>query len=293
MKVAYLIQCHKNAEQVNRLIKALNSDALSYCTDFYVHVDAKSNIASEIIDIPNVNVLHERVNVRWGHVSQVQATLKLIEKALESKIDYDYLWLISGQDYPIKSNSYIYDFLATKGQKNYIEIIDKGSDQYRRYLKRNQTWFPTWGASPVFVMRVLRKIYVILTGGARHSIIKRKNVLNAEWQFGSQWWTLTKDACRYILEKSADGSWIDYYKNCLCSDESYFQTMLYNSEFKETIAGYNLCYVDWSEGKKNPKLLNEKDLPALQASDKLLARKLEQGTLMDSLDQINEKDEDK
>ena len=69
--------------------------------------------------------------------------------------------------------------------------------------------------------------------------------------------------------------------------------MLYNSEFKETIAGYNLCYVDWSEGKKNPKLLNEKDLPALQASDKLLARKLEQGTLMDSLDQINEKDEDK
>ena len=36
VKIAFLLMCHKNAEQVNRLIKRLATEN----RDFYVHVDS-------------------------------------------------------------------------------------------------------------------------------------------------------------------------------------------------------------------------------------------------------------
>lgn len=275
MKVAFLIQCHKNADQVNKLIERLNSSQDGYCTDFYVHVDEKSEIINDIRRQDNVVVLSKRVDVKWGHISQVDATINLIEATMNARKGYDFLWLISGQDYPIKSNKEIAEFLEANKGKSFIELLPTEGDAHRRYLKRNQTWYPTWGASPIFIMRVLRKIYNILTGGKYHSFIKRKNVLNAEWRFGSSWWTLTEEACRVILDLSADGSYRDYFKNCICPDESYFQTMLWNSPLRATLTGSNLCYVDWSEHKKNPKVLDEEDFDKLIESDKFIARKIE------------------
>ena len=38
MKVAFLMQCHKNPEQINLLLKALKHPQV----DVYVHVDSKS-----------------------------------------------------------------------------------------------------------------------------------------------------------------------------------------------------------------------------------------------------------
>ena len=48
MRIAYLIQC-QNAEQVNLLVAALD-DAQS---DFYIHVDKKSDIQREIAQAKN------------------------------------------------------------------------------------------------------------------------------------------------------------------------------------------------------------------------------------------------
>lgn len=275
MKIAYLIQCHKSAEQINELIKRLSADTEEYNTDFYIHVDAKSDICDKIITAENIILLKKRVNVKWGHISQVEATLELMSTAVNANKGYDYLWLISGQDYPIKSNKYIADFLKEHKGENFIEILPDSNKEYQRYLKRNQTWYSTWGASPLLVIRILRKVYNIITGGAYRSIIKRKNILNVKWQFGSSWWTLTEDTCRYIISAQEDGRFLRYYKNCICPDESFFQTLLWNSQFKESLIGYNLVYVDWSEGKKNPKILTKQDFSALINSNKLLARKVD------------------
>lgn len=273
MRVAYLIQCHKCADQVNRLIERLSSVSDALVVEFFVHVDAKSDIDKDIVRKDCVFVLQDRIEVKWGHISQVEATLKLLQATVGAEKHYDYLWLISGQDYPIVSNNEIASFLENNKGKNFIELLPVDGDDHRRYLKRNQTWYPTWGASPIFIMRVLRKIYNILTGGKYHSIVKRKNVLNVEWRFGSSWWTLSEDACRYILDASSDGRYISYFKNCICPDESYFQTILWNSPFRNTLMQCNLCYVDWSEHKKNPKVLTLADFEALKKSGKLIARK--------------------
>ena len=79
--------CHKNAEQINQLIQALSHPDI----DLYIHVDRKSRIIQQInIFKSNVIILpdEERVDVRWGTFSQVEATLNLLKHSYKKKYDY-------------------------------------------------------------------------------------------------------------------------------------------------------------------------------------------------------------
>ncbi len=271
IRIAYLILAHKNPSAINELITALKYPGV----DFYIHLDKKSDIIDEINVDDNIFFTSNRIDVKWGGISQVESMLSLMNYVKEMNKQYDYVWFISGQDFPIKSNEYIQEFFRQNYGYNFMEIIPKDDERYLRYLKRNQTWYPVWGASPKFIIRVLRKIYNYLTGGLKHSFIKRKNILDAEWFFGSNWFALTYDAMLYVLEQVASKPYLKYFKNCICPDESFFQTIIGNSEYIHKTRDY-LTYVDWSEGKKNPKVLGGgEDYEKLKSSDKLMARKFE------------------
>ena len=79
MKIAVLIQCHKNPEQINDLLKRFDNPDI----DCFVHVDKKSNFQDEILKSKNVFILpvEKRVSVEWAQISQVTATLNLIDAA--------------------------------------------------------------------------------------------------------------------------------------------------------------------------------------------------------------------
>lgn len=64
MKVAILVQCHKNPGQINRLLKAMEHKNV----EFFLHIDLKSKIEKDIAKRKNVHILPERlrVNVTWG-----------------------------------------------------------------------------------------------------------------------------------------------------------------------------------------------------------------------------------
>ena len=98
MKIAYLILCHKNDQQVELLINHLSNEE----SDFYVHIDQK-NSCFKIKETENVIVLDyaERVKVRWGTITMVKATIELINKCLTSGKKYDYVFLISCKYFPI------------------------------------------------------------------------------------------------------------------------------------------------------------------------------------------------
>lgn len=102
MKIAILIQCHKNPKQINLLLERLNHPDI----DCYLHIDKKADFADKIIHRENVFVLpdEQRVSVEWAQISQVTATLNLLNTAVASaRGGYDYYWLISGQDWPLRS----------------------------------------------------------------------------------------------------------------------------------------------------------------------------------------------
>ena len=100
MEIAYLILCHKNIMQLKLLINQLANEY----TDVYIQVDSKfGNIESLREEDVTLVDDRERVDVRWASFSMTTATLNLINKCLSSGRKYDYVFLISGQDFPIKN----------------------------------------------------------------------------------------------------------------------------------------------------------------------------------------------
>ena len=81
MKIAFLMQCHKNPEQINLLLKALKHPRV----DVFIHVDSKSeNIRDNIEKNEGIYLLPKKdcIDVQWAQFSQVKATLNLLNAAI-------------------------------------------------------------------------------------------------------------------------------------------------------------------------------------------------------------------
>jgi hypothetical protein len=116
MKVAHLIITYTNPAQTARMIKRMQHPDF----DFYIHVDAKFPIESheEVAKIPNVYLIQNRVDVQWAAFSTIQAEFNGLQEILDSARTYDYISLMSGQDYPIKTAAQMQDFFeARKGKQ--------------------------------------------------------------------------------------------------------------------------------------------------------------------------------
>ena len=62
MRIAILIQCHKNPKQINLLLERLNHPDI----DCYLHIDKKADFADKIIHRENVFVLPDEQRVFGG-----------------------------------------------------------------------------------------------------------------------------------------------------------------------------------------------------------------------------------
>lgn len=82
MKIAILIQCHKNPQQINLLLERLNHPDI----DCYLHIDKKADFADKIIHRENVFVLpdEQHVSVKLAQSVQATATLNLLNTVLYS-----------------------------------------------------------------------------------------------------------------------------------------------------------------------------------------------------------------
>jgi hypothetical protein len=266
MKIAHLILTHKNPAQLERLIRALDHPGF----DFYLHIDAKTDIAPflHLAEKDNTFMVARRTPVYWAGFGTIQATLNGFHEIL-AKGGYDYINVISGQDFPLRSAAYIYEYILERKGKEFItcESIDAewsaAAPRIRKYHLIN--WrIPGKFRLEKWVNRLLppRKFPV------DHQIVGRAN-----------WFTLTTAAIEYSLDfLDQHPELIRYYKYCWGADEFIFSTILYNSAFRDRIVD-NLIYVDWTgQTQGHPRILRSGDLPALQASGKLFARKMDMDT---------------
>lgn len=291
MKIAYIVLCHKNLDQTNQLINQLDN---GLC-DFYVHIDKKC--ATFNFDSSNVFLVpdHDRIDVKWAHVSMVYATLNAMKLVKATSREYDYVFLLSGQDFPIKSNDEIQAFLNQNKGSNFIEVLDHSSEDYLRYLKRNTLKYSECLMGRAFLPKALKKILIILTGGQNRtfSAFKRKNTTGVDFEFGSQWWAITYECFNWILNYAEEHKeLLEYYKNCLTPDESFFQTIFMLSPYKDTKKDF-LTYLEWDKNNNNPRILLENDIEMLiNLKDKIFARKfdetVDQKAIMDLKNKIKD-----
>ncbi|KAF3981320.1 MAG: beta-1,6-N-acetylglucosaminyltransferase [Methylococcales symbiont of Hymedesmia sp. n. MRB-2018] len=252
MKIAYLILAHNTPNHLQRLIKALSSDSC----EFFIHLDKKYN-NKEFIGIQehNVHFTEERVPVFWADFSQIEAILILLKTALLDRIKFDRFVLISGVDYPLRSVARIEEYFQNNKKK---EFIDFDSDSCKKMVLRRLT---TYSLRPGDgkVINILKKI-LMRVGILPSKRDYKKCFLDLVPYGGSGWWVLTREAVDYIWQFIHEKPHIvNYFKNTVCPDESFFQTILGNSHFKPMITG-NFTYTDWSGGGSSPANISEKHL---------------------------------
>lgn len=263
MKVAHLILTHKNPAQLGILLDMLQHKQF----DFYIHVDKKSNLQHfiHLKEKPNVFFVKNRVKIYWGDYGTIAATINGYQEILAGKTEYDYINVISGQDLPLKPPGEIFDFFVHKNGSEFITC---------------EPVFGSWNVGPRVTDYHLvnwrfpgkYRLQEFLT----KILPRRKFPFNYELVGRANWFTLTTDAVRYLLDFiGKNNSIVRYFKYCWGADEIMFPTILYNSPFKSKIVE-NLVYVDWSEGNAHPKLLMMEDYQKLKSSGKLFARKFDQ-----------------
>ncbi|WP_010632906.1 beta-1,6-N-acetylglucosaminyltransferase [Sporolactobacillus vineae] len=266
IKMAYAIQCHKNSGQINELIKNLNDENI----DFFIHVDNKSNIAKSIVKRDNVFLMKDRINVTWSGFSQVEATLGLLKMIRESNNDYDYVHLLSGQDFPIKSRYFIGQFFKNNLGKNFIEYEDFPI----HILQRIKVYYPKLLIGRGKIRRLVRGLYWRLI---MKTPLTRKIDFLPRLYYGSSWFSITGECAKYILNfVDENKKYYNFFKNSFCSDETFFQTIILNSIFKTSVVNNNYRYIDWyKKGLPSPKTLTLDDYNKLSFSDDLYARKFD------------------
>ena len=277
MKLAILLLCHINPKQVKMFVNAMKHPDIT----IFVHVDKKCTLDFSELEDERVFILPEemRCDVRWAQISQVDASLNLLHYAKKTD-EFDFFWLCSGQDFPIKNNEDILNYLNHNSNSNFINLVESYNNKLgyeNNYDKRNNILFFNWMTDRKKNIRIIKRLYIELTGGYKKTlkIFLRKNCLNLKFYFGSQWWCLNRDTVVWILEYLEEHpEYHKYFTKCLCPDESYFHTLVMNSPYSNRCVNY-LHYIDWSEGKHSPKILGIDDIEKIMNSPMLMARKFD------------------
>ncbi len=256
MNTAYLILAHNTPEHLSRLISALRTDS----AHFFVHVDRKARLSDfTAASSDRVHFTAKRVSVYWGDFRQVEAILVLTREALAHPANFDRFVLLSGADYPVRSAGYIERFFERNSDKEFINVVPmsdamgKPMSRLTGYRLRPSTPRPIRAVQRLLLMaRVLptERDYRTSFGGLAP-------------YGGSTWWALSRAACQYVSDFAIrNPGFVEFHKHTRNPDESFFQTVLGNSEFRPRIVR-NLTYADWSGGGRSPANLTDRHLDFL------------------------------
>ena len=272
MKHAYLIIANNDDLSFQTLIKMLDHEE----NDLFIHFDAKERSFTkqrmeELVQSAKKSGIFftDRIKANWGSYSLVKCELILLEKATETR-RYDYYHLLSGKDLPIQTHHDIqrffsdnkgYQFVGTGPLKDDGKYHDSERIKYYHFFQErigrngNKIWRKAG--------RVAIKIQKILG-------IDRKR--ETEFMRGPQWFSITHDLARYILEQKPRIEKLFRYS--FCADELFVQTIIHGTHFEKDIypKGTMRC-TDWNRG--NPYTWREEDFDTLKEDERIFARKFD------------------
>ncbi|ETZ22612.1 beta-1,6-N-acetylglucosaminyltransferase [Pedobacter sp. V48] len=266
MRIAHLIMAHKNPDQLLMLVESLQHPNF----DIYLHVDKKVDLTTFKDIGGNVNIIRNRTVCNWGGNSFLNAITHSLHEILATGKNYDFINLLSGQDYPLKSSEYIYNFFESKKGINFISYDDTSvSEWWKQANARYEQYHFT-----DFTVRGRYLLQAVLNTIAP----RRKFPIPVDLYGGSNstWWTISGECAKYLDDKFYTNLKLrQFLKYTWSPDEFIIASLIMNSEFKNRVLNNNLRYIDWSEQKAHPKILVMEDLPSLTNSDMLFARKFD------------------
>ena len=271
MKQGILVTAFKEPLWLERVVRRLGERF-----SFYVHVDGKSK--PEVVEgffalsrkYPDVKV-YSRYRVNWGGNNHLKAILLLVEEALKDGMGYCHL--ITGQDYPLKSP----EALLAEGERqvNYLDSVklprsdwkDGGYDRLHYY-----NLFDLFNGRTRWGRRIIHYIVAI----QRIVSFKRRIPMELPWYGGMTYWSLTRECLEYAMGYAAEHPrFMKAFDHSFCAEEIFFQTVLMNSPFRDSIVNDDRRFIVWEfRDGNNPATLDERDYDSATASPAFFMRKV-------------------
>ena len=302
MKVAFLISAHSDPTQLSRLIHALNDKE----NHFFVHIDQKVDVKPFVDAVAESDrafctFIEDRYWVQWGGFSQVRYQQALLRACVRSGISFERVFILSAQDYPLKSVAAIKAELEKDPEREYLlglnlsdsAVSEKQKDRFRLYhfgrnvRVRSYKLKMLCSGSLRLLMRVLplRKKPYVEVGGQRWAVYA-----------GSAYMCITFELAKYISgEMEGDKALMDYFRYSFTPDELVIPTIVYNSAFAARTLGQlheykgliTLSPVTHFWYDKQIKVLDEGDYDELMCSQKMFARKFQTGKSEKLIDRLS------
>jgi hypothetical protein len=301
MNIAYIVLAHRYPDQLIRLIHRLNN---STGASFFVHIDKKTKdevyhyVVNQLQEIPNVYFL-DRCVCHWGGYGHVEATLKGIEAIRKTTKPYDYVILLTGQDYPIKTNEQIKRALEEGGDKSFLDYSslpikswpNGGIDRFERWhfhIGDRYFVFPEkYQFKHPLLKPLLDSVWSFLV---RAFPVKRRFPQSFNPFGGSAYWCLSRECVEYIHSfVNQNRAFVKFFKHVHAPEEIFFQTIVMNSPLKDKVINDDLRYIDWSKpNPPYPAILKTDDFFHFSNSSNLFARKFDIAVDRNVLDMIDQ-----
>jgi hypothetical protein len=321
MRIAYLVCSHTNPEQVKRLVTLL-ATADPTAEVVVRHDQSKTPLdRGTLPSLPNVHLLGGRGTVSWGGYSQVETVLRSMRWMTEN-LSFDWLLLLSGQDYPIQPLPHIKAFLETTPYDGFIrgtsvEELDasRRAEARRRYLyayyrvpaprplmARAGSAGPRPSGGPGLTARETGSSgaadlapLAVKTSPAEGALYigfrRRRTPFSPSFRCyrGGFWFSISArcvDSIKRFVSDHPDV--VGYFRRVRIPDEALIDTILLNDRSLNVLPDH-LRYIRFPKGGgRHPEVLTTRDLEPMLASGRHFARKFEpaiDAVVLDLLDQ--------
>jgi Core-2/I-Branching enzyme len=259
--IAYFILVHRFPEQFKRMFRAIYVPGNQYL----IHVDRSSgpeiqaDIAVFLKPYQGTAILEPRPML-WGGYSLVDAELRGMAKLLKMSKSWTHYINLSGQDFPLKSQAYIRDYLRLNRGKQYIRAVNQ-------HLVRPDT------------INRISHYFIEAFGRMFRTGIKRRLMAGVTPFIGTQWKVVTRAFCEFATTDASATPFRNFYRRSFIADEGFFQTLMMNSGKHGQVVNDDLRTIDWvpdGDIKLRPRTFVKADAMRLSLSPDLFARKFDE-----------------
>ncbi|XP_058466832.1 xylosyltransferase oxt [Malaya genurostris] len=233
-RIAFLLTLNGRAlRQVYRLLKALYSPRHYY----FIHVDSRQEyLYRELLKLesnfPNIRLSRHRWSTIWGGASLLQMLLSSMEYLLVETPTWkwDFVLNLSESDFPVKTLDKLVRFLSANQGKNFVRSHGR---EVQRFIQKQ-------GLDRTFVE----------CDNHMWRIGDRVLPSGVQIDGGSDWICLSRSFAKYVTEGRTNSNeliegLLVIFKQTILPAESFFHTVLRNSEFCNSYVDNNLHVTNW------------------------------------------------